>query len=147
MIKLVQLWEGYYNAPRAFTQLEYSILKKMRLIRFVSPFTESLRRIRKTSFVNKKAFERSLMKLFSTIKSKQVICISILNATPEYESILPGIINKIDEYNIVLRQLGEFVDINGAHAIGGVSSDHHHLNEIGHQHYFECLKNYFETLK
>lgn len=135
-------------APRAFSWNEELFLKSNivgRVVRRVIATTIKTKRIRncrKKSWTSKKQYTRCCTQLIETFQEIPVFALSILPADYEYEKKVTGIQSKIVEYNHILHsRFGDRMISLENIPRGGIMSDGHHLNKIGHQYtYLQIIK-------
>ncbi|MEO7487472.1 MAG: SGNH/GDSL hydrolase family protein [Ferruginibacter sp.] len=133
-------------APRALGQLEQQIIMKLHLFRLVHPLTKFMRKYRNISYTNPKIFEKTLLKIKNTFPEKPFISIGILPGCEAYNIKVPGVSEKIIEYNNILAKQTIFID-NTDFPREGIISDFHHMNEIGHHVIFKKLLPLIEKYK
>lgn len=101
-------------APRALKQYELEIIKRSRLLSKIfgnKRVVSFLRKKRKVSYTSKIEFLKYL-KQFKNVFGEKLFWIGIMPASDDYEKTLPGIKNKVKEYNEILKNnLGNnFID-------------------------------------
>ena len=130
-------------APRAFSILEECIMRYSRFGRLFRTMiskvftTKRIRNIRKRSWTPLKSFENTCRQFIKQFEGIPVYSLSILPASKEYEKHVPGISEKIDKYNAVLRNVFEnrWIDLSKI-PMQGIMSDYHHLTKDGHSYVF-----------
>lgn len=118
-------------APRLTGRFGHTILQKTG-ISIPSKIDYFLRKIRNKTFTDQKRFQKMSEYLYEYTKGKCLI-VPIVNASNEYEKVLPGIKKKINIYNDILQKsfpdrvlLIDFIEDD-------IMSDHHHLTAVGHK--------------
>ncbi|MFZ4057309.1 MAG: SGNH/GDSL hydrolase family protein [Ferruginibacter sp.] len=132
-------------APRALGQLELDIIKKLHLFRMVKPFTSFLRKHRGLAYTSPKDFENYLLKIKAAFPEKPFIAIGILPGSEAYDKQVPGICNRIVQYNAILEAHSIFIN-NSNFDYKGILEDHHHLNEIGQSILFDKLRQVLQPI-
>jgi len=126
-------------APRALSEFELQLFGKLKLLRFIKPFTTFLRRYRGLTYTNIRLFTETLIKIRDSFKTSSFITVGILPSCNEYEAITPGITRNIARYNAVLEENTNYID-NKKFPRDGIIDDHHHLSEEGHLEIFHKLQ-------
>lgn len=126
-------------APRTLTKnekefwLNFPLINKL-VFRLIYKFPNQIRKIRNISLTPPNEFEAQIIKLKNLFKGIPVFALSILEATPEYELLVPGISARINFYNKLLKKVFEETYIDLVELIEmGICSDYHHLNIVGHE--------------
>lgn len=124
-------------APRALTVVEQQIITRLPLLgsfigTMVKRHAKRLRRWRRITYTPLPAFTDYIKRFESLYKN--VHWIGILPAVPEYEALINGIAEKINQYNDVLRQY-RFISTDDF-VSDDIMTDFHHLNRSGHQKMF-----------
>ena len=127
-------------APRALGKIEKDIIASNRYLSFafhkIFPY-RFIRKYRNISYTKPKQFSASIIRIFKEFNDKKIVFIGIMPSTKQYESAVPGITHKINQYNQLLN-----VAVNGNNGIfiatndfntAGLMTDFHHLNKLGHQ--------------
>lgn len=125
-------------APRGFGKLELEIFKKLKIFRFTKPIVKFLRKYRGHRYTSKKAFKRNLIELQLKLKPKKFYALSILPSNEIYEVKAPGITKNIADYNKILKDNTNFIDLSDIPR-DGILPDHHHINEIGHNFIYDRI--------
>ena len=135
-------------APRAFSKLEEAILQSNALFRLFRRYlskcglSKKIRNARKLSWTSKLSYQQGCEYFVSNFPQAEVFALSIVPPSEEYEKQVPGISQKINEYNAILREVfkNKLIDISNISA-EGVMSDHHHLTKIGHAFVYKKIIN------
>ncbi|MFT6842472.1 MAG: hypothetical protein ACJASR_001239 [Psychroserpens sp.] len=102
---------------------------------------KKIRKIRKITYVNIKAFEKNIQQLVSFFKPEKTRWITIVPAQSEYELKLSGVSKNINIYNEIIKKNTLFIDLENIEA-DHIMSDFHHINAKGHFYiYQQILKN------
>ncbi len=128
-------------APRALTEMELQILKRLPFIgrplgRLVQRNAGMLRQFRSLSYTSLPRFEAAVARFEATFPKVQWI--TIPPPTTAYEDVVPGMTKQVSRYNAVLaaRTHISTADFNE----GEMMSDHHHLNARGHFKIFRRIQ-------
>lgn len=132
-------------APRAFSWNEELFMqsnicgKAIRKLLSLTITTKKLRNFRQKSWTDIVLYERCCKKFKDLFPNIPVYAISIVPASDEYERKVPGINNKINRYNDMLRKA--FGGVISLHDIPFtyIMSDGHHLNKLGHKYVYERI--------
>jgi hypothetical protein len=105
-----------------------------------------IRKLRNISYVDEVDFKKNMMGIKNSF-SCPVIVIDILPSSEEYERLLPGVTNKINAYNNILKQNFEYlVESKEILAKNGIMTDHHHLNKNGHAYLVSKLEQIIQKI-
>lgn len=132
--------------PRAFGRIELELIKKFHLFRFTKLLVKPLRKYRKHQYTKKRKFEGILVELKKILKAEHFISIGIIPGCHDYDLKAPGISERIEQYNAILKKHSVFIDLSKIPR-EGLLEDHHHINEIGHNHIFTQLRQKLDELK
>lgn len=143
---LVILQSGIVDcSPRMFKKSELALLQIFPLLgkvvfRLTKSFKTKIRKYRKISYTSPYDFEESIKRLKKAF-GNHIYWLGILPSNNKYESLVPGISKNIDLYNRLIKKSyqHQFIDLTNF-PVNGISQDHHHLNELGHQFLAEHLK-------
>ena len=122
-------------SPRAFTGIEQKIINSNFVTRkignFIIPFIKAF--LRKTRNLQRTPLKTYIkyVSMFALVEAR-TIAISILPSSNAYEISNPGITRNIKLYNSVLEKSFEIINIS-MFTSRHIMSDHHHLNEAGHE--------------
>ena len=143
---IVVLQSGIVDcAPRALGIFELEFISKIWglravLLPLVKKYSRSLRRLRNKTYTSPKIFSRKLNQIKAAFPNSQLVVISILPPCPEYEKIVPGVSNRIKQYNAILHEVSSenFISLDG---IGRklIMSDFIHLNRGGQLFVYEKI--------
>ncbi|MDI9257708.1 SGNH/GDSL hydrolase family protein [Flavobacterium sedimenticola] len=138
--KIVLLHCGIVDAaPRAFGRIELAVIKKLKLFRLTKPFVRFLRKYRSHHYASLGVFEDVLLKIKRDLNAERFYTLSILPSCNEYEQLMYGITESIENYNKVLKKHTEYIDLNQIPR-EGIVHDFHHINSIGHEYIFQQLQ-------
>jgi len=144
---LVVLQVGIVDcAPRFMTKVEQAIVRKIPLIAnhiFSLMNRPFVKKVRKISYVRPQRFSSNIQKIIETFGDTKIYFVGILPASEEYEKVLPGVSNRIYQYNKLAEQQPLNLVSTDLFDLKGVMSDHHHLNKYGHKQIFDYLLNSF----
>lgn len=133
-------------APRALTRLELQLVKKFHLFRLINPLTKALRRMRNIAYTSPRTFETAVKKLTAAFPECPVFAIGILPVRPAYETQVPGILKRVQQYNDILQRHTRFIEMSDM-PLSGIAGDHHHLNAEGHLFLFQRLSQIITDLR
>ena len=137
-------------APRFMSRLELEITKSLglfgkALIKLAN--RKWIRNLRNITYVKQTKFKKNINSIQDAFNCP-VIFIGIIPATKEYEELLPGVSYKIQTYNSILEKKSNyFVKTNKISIEGGLMTDHHHINTIGHEMLFERIIKTLNEIK
>ena len=96
-------------------------------------FKVKIRKHRKITYTPPKEFEK-VSKRLKEIFDDRIYWLGILPTSQDYELIVPGISKNVTFYNNLIKKnyQNQFIDLS-TFPFQGISKDHHHLNEHGHQ--------------
>lgn len=101
---------------------------------------KSKKKVRKKAYTSISQFEYSLKRLKKAYSGTQIYVVEIAPASLEYETLLKGVTQRINDYNNVIRMVfGKNVIRMTEVPSEGIMSDFHHLNAIGHDFIFQSL--------
>ncbi len=124
-------------APRAFTRIELQVLQKLRLIGIFMKFKNQIRTLRNKHYTERSMFEKYIkgiqQKIVKLNPNAQIYFIGILPTSEDYEKILPGITQNVNQYNEVLKANGTYIETTDIDTEIDILDDHHHLSSSGHQ--------------
>lgn len=133
-------------SPRMFKKSEIALLQIIPIIgkvtfKLARNFKTSIRKFRRITYTSPKEFERIAIEL-KEVFGDRIYWLGILPAREKYELLVPGISKNIKQYNDLIQKnyLAQFINLNNF-PLKGISSDHHHLNEYGHQLIAQQLKS------
>lgn len=134
-------------APRFASKLEIDILNKLpifgkKILKIIN--NPKVRNFRKITYVNPIQFRRNLTSIAKSFDCDTYF-LTILPADETYSKLLPGIKENIDNYNQLIKQ-HQFINLENI-PNSGIMTDHHHLNEIGHQYIFQNIFNFLSLRK
>lgn len=132
-------------APRALSQFEFEVIKRLRMFRFVKPFTKALRKYRKICYTKPYHFSEALVGIKEAFPNAILIGCGILPARPAYEEKVPGVTARIAQFNALLSQHTNFID-NSDFPDSGIAADHHHMTVAGNQILAERILKRIEQL-
>ena len=127
-------------APRAFSRTELEIIKKLHIYRFTKKLVKPFRKYRAIHYAKPNLFRKLLKEMVNKLDARRFYSIGIIPASQEYENKLPNIKKYIDIYNEILKSESSYIDIKNIPK-QAILSDHHHINELGHNYIFENLEN------
>lgn len=139
-------------APRAFSKMEEYIFKSNRFLYkiryFLSKYkiTKRIRKVRQLSWTSPDKFRKGCEFFIQKFSSPvSVYALSIVPVTHSYEIQVPGIKEKVNKYNKILKDVfGEnFIDLDSI-PFEGIMADHHHLTKIGHQYVYHKVLDYLK---
>ena len=150
--ELIIVQQGIVDcAPRSLRKTEQFFVSEYRLAhkaasRVLPRIAPFLRRLRRIVATRQDDFAHEIGVIDGFFDDTPVFWIGIMQARAEYERRVPGIGRNIEVYNRILRQQARerFVEMSGM-PDEGVMSDHHHLNEVGHDFVFEGVKQKVES--
>lgn len=141
-------------APRAFSRLAYRYLDETRIGRVIKRVvkatitTRRIRNKRKISWTLSHEYRNTLSKFQDIFHDSQVFALSIVPVSDTYEAEVPGIRNKVDSYNKIIKDvyLSHYIDLSDIPS-AGVMSDGHHLTNKGHQFVYEKIKEKIDDVQ
>lgn len=119
-------------APRAYKKTEKKILVKLGIISKLKNLTRFLRKNRGYTLTKMTLFDNYLSLIKKSFENTPLYSLGILEASDEYETIVPGIKNNIRKYNTILEKHTTYIN-NSDIPFKAIMNDHHHLNKYGHQ--------------
>ncbi|MCC2636664.1 MAG: hypothetical protein K0Q68_383 [Moraxellaceae bacterium] len=148
---VIVLQVGIVDAyPRALKRIELSLLARLPgfLSRFVHAlvkrFYASLVRLRNIHYVEPEEFRRNLLEFRSLFPDTRILVLPVAPATAEYRRRNPLVAQSIADYNLILGEvfgegfLGDCFAGEPPEAV--VTSDNHHLSELGNERVFEVVR-------
>ncbi|WP_292010861.1 SGNH/GDSL hydrolase family protein [Chryseobacterium sp.] len=126
-------------APRFATRFEVDFLTRLPVIgkKILKKMnTPKVRNRRQISYVNEKQFSQNLLDIKRSFNCPTFF-LTILPASKDYEILVPGVIDKINRYNKVIKSY-DFIDLEEIPQ-NHIMSDHHHLNKLGHEFIFNKM--------
>ena len=135
-------------APRALTKFENELFNKFWITRTFLDYwlngkkLKYLRQKRNVSYTKIKVFEYYINEIKKAFEDK-LFWIEILNSGIEYEKKLPGIIENVEKYNSIIKNvigLNNFIEISKIPQ-SGIMTDNIHLNTQGHEYLFNKVFN------
>jgi lysophospholipase L1-like esterase len=138
-------------APRFVTKFELDLIKKLptKISKAVLKVLnkKSVRSIRKITYTKRVAFLNNILKIQNYFNGVPVAFIAILPPSSDYETILPGIKNRVKQFNQILKEeinllieTDDFDDMD-------VMTDNIHLNVIGHNKIYVKVNKFLATCK
>ncbi|MBJ05272.1 MAG: hypothetical protein CMP65_05180 [Flavobacteriales bacterium] len=128
-------------APRALTEFENKVLKKIPFLKLSSGIIYYLRKYRAYKYTSLNKFNDYCSRINKLLDKKtRIYCLGILPAFKKYEEKVPGIQNSVQEYNEVLKKHFTFIS-NSDFTEDAILSDFFHLNSEGHKIIFKKLSN------
>ena len=132
--------------PRAFSKGEEAIFSSVFFLRglrrLLSRYRVSrmIRNVRKKSWTKPKIFRKSCESLIEMFPDASVFALSIIHSSPSYEKQVPGITDKISQYNEILKEVfgDHYIDLKEIPSLG-IMSDHHHLTKEGHRYIYDMI--------
>ncbi|GGE10737.1 hypothetical protein [Psychroflexus salis] len=129
--------------PRFMSRLELDISYSLgNLGKKIRAFCnkKSIRKYRKISYVNENEFKSNLIKFKSHFENSKIIVLGIIPAADEYEKLVPGVKDKIENYNhIIFNTFKNVIKTDNVVLQNGLMSDQHHLNAKGHNILFNQI--------
>lgn len=140
-------------APRAFSRLTYRFFEENRIGRVFKKIldatisTRCIRNHRQLSWTSISSFRNCLREFKDQFCESQIFALSIVPASKEYDKKVPGIRNKIEDYNRIIKEvyLSNYIDLSDIPS-EGIMSDGHHLTNIGHQFVYEKIKEKIDNV-
>lgn len=135
-------------APRFMSYKELDLTGALgacgRVLRFL--FNRKwIKKFRNISYINEVDFKSNILNIQNAFDCP-MLALGILPASSEYESILPGVTNKINLYNTILEEnVNFFVNANKILVHDGIMNDHHHLNKSGHYYLFNLIDEFIQN--
>ena len=125
-------------APRAYKRIEKKILVELGIISKLKNLTRFLRKNRGYTLTKMTLFDNYLSLIKKSFENTPLYSLGILEASDEYETIVPGIKNNIRKYNTILEKHTTYIN-NSDIPFKAIMNDHHHLNKHGHQLIYDKL--------
>lgn len=141
-------------APRALSLLEKEIINSNRYLSALSARllpVSSMRKIRNITYTSKKQFSYYIDQIIRLFNGAQIIWVSILPASLDYENKLSGITKNIEQYNAIIKNYSEhsldfyYLDTSMIPQ-NGITSDFHHLNYVGHSWLVQRILGLLKTI-
>jgi hypothetical protein len=139
-------------APRALKKWEAAVINSNFVSRKIYSLlfkrhTAFIRKVRNLTYTPISQFEK-MVKDFGYLLQDKVVWFTIIPARKVYEEQLPGITGNINNYNSTLKSVlgSRIVDLADM-PDEGIMSDHHHINEIGHQHVYLKLTGIIDEFR
>ena len=133
--------------PREDRKFERKVLAKLDMITILKKnVTKFFRKYRDYRLTRERKYKYYLKEIKKSFDPIPVYTIGILNASDNFEELVPGIKSKIKTYNQILKKNSNFIDSSIVTA-EGIMDDHHHLNKIGHEQLFTKLKEVIMEIK
>lgn len=132
-------------APRAYKKFGKKVLSKLGLINKLTGLTRWLRKYRGYTLTSPTKFTYYLNKIKSEFPNSDFYTLGILSASDDYEKKVPNIKRNVNRYNHLLKVNSKFID-NTDIPFDAIMSDHHHLNQKGHQLIFNKLEDLLNSV-
>lgn len=139
--------------PRPFTQFEEHFFSlnfftkgcKAILKRLTKKW---LRNLRKVAWTKPSQYRAYCMKFKEVYGSTPIFALGILPARVEYEKQLKGITKRVNEYNLILKEVfgDHFIDTSSI-PDSGIMADHHHLTAEGHQYIYSLITERIQKIQ
>jgi hypothetical protein len=137
-------------APRTLSKFEIDLIDRIPfftkfIFKIINKYSSKIRRIRNLTYSTEKVYKSTLLNLKKIFPQSNFYCLGILLANKNYELKVPGITNKIETYNQILKSAFDqnYIDTTIIDE-KGIMADNFHLNKIGHAKIFTLLKNIIE---
>lgn len=137
------------NLLRLFID-EISILSRIKIFFYSPRVMSKILKFIKFDRISFGKFQRNIKKLSAIFsKSKIIWCEIYTTNTREYEKQRPGVMMNIEKYNkaIAKNPTTELIPLNTIlNEVGGINSDHLHLNKIGHKEVYNILSKKIDAI-
>jgi len=128
--------------PRFLTQIELKILRSIPWIgnRIIGLLNKNwIRNFRAITYTPPKKYAQNIQKFIAGFPKQKVFFIGILPANVIYEQVVKSVTKRINQYNSILSNTGNYISMENIPS-AGIMSDHHHLTPLGHAYIFETIK-------
>jgi hypothetical protein len=128
--------------PRFLKRTELKILRSIPFIgnRIIGLLNKNwIRNFRNITYTPPKKYEQHIQKFITGFPKQKVYFIGILPANEAYEQAVKNVTNRINQYNLILSNTGNYISMENI-PNAGIMSDHHHLTAAGHVYIFESIK-------
>ena len=128
--------------PRFLTQIELKILRSIPWIgnRIIGLLNKNwIRNFRAITYTPPKKYAHNIQKFIAGFPKQKVFFIGILPANITYEQVVKNVTKRINQYNSILSNTGNYISMKNIPS-AGIMSDHHHLTPLGHAYIFETIK-------
>jgi hypothetical protein len=128
--------------PRFLKRTELKVLRSIPIIgnNIIGILNKQwIRNIRSITYTTPKKYKENIQKFIDGFPNQKVYFIGILPGNTEYEQIVKNITKRINQYNSILKNSGNYISMENI-PNEGIMSDHHHLTEVGHAYIFETIK-------
>jgi hypothetical protein len=128
--------------PRFLKRTELKVLRSIPIIgnNIIGILNKQwIRNIRSITYTTPKKYKENIQKFIDGFPNQKVYFIGILPGNTEYEQSVKNITKRINQYNSILKNSGNYISMENI-PNEGIMSDHHHLTEVGHAYIFETIK-------
>ena len=131
--------------PRFLKRIELKILRSIPFIgnKIVGLLNKPrIRNIRGITYTPPKKYAQNIQKFIAGFPKQKVFFIGILPANVAYEQVVKNVTKRINQYNSILSNTGNYISMENIPR-AGIMSDHHHLTAAGNAYIFESIKKIF----
>lgn len=129
--------------PRFLKRTELKVLRSIPIIgnNIIGILNKKwIRNIRTITYTTPKKYKENIQKFIDGFPNQKVYFIGILPGNIAYEQSVKNITKRINQYNSILKNSGNYISMENI-PNEGIMSDHHHLTEVGHAYIFETINN------
>lgn len=132
-------------APRALSKLEQTLFSRLPFIgSTLRRHRRFLRNNRNLAYTSEKNFRYYLERLRASLDGRLVV-IGIAPPVTNYRARLPGIADRVESYNLILKNEKNFIDLSDL-PDSCVGNDDYHFNSKGHEFVAYRLKSFIDQI-